>query len=350
MNKLSKRSKIKFGVIGCGRIAQSVHLPLLSKMQNVEVEALADIDEQTLQLAGRLFPSAKKFHDYHELISTEGIDSVIISVPTLLHAEIAAAAIKTGKHIYLEKPLAGNIVSARKLLHAWRESGVVGMVGFNFRFNHPYQQMRDMVKKGLTGNIVGARSVFTTIKQSRPHWTAVQGEGGGVLSELASHEIDLTRFLFDTEIEKVFAESSGTSGNETVNMQLHLANGISVQGLFSLGSVEESRYEVYGKNIKLSVDRYSSWRLNSQGQHAGGLTSRISDLFGEISALSYGVKKLLSPENEPSYRPALEYFVEAIRHNHPVKPDIEDGFQVMAAIFAAEKSIKSGHPEVVDRY
>ncbi len=207
-----------------------------------------------------------------------------------------------------------------------------------------------MVRKGLTGNIVGARSVFTTIAQSRPDWTAVQGEGGGVLSELAPHEIDLTRFLFDTEIEKVFAESSGTSGIETVNMQLHLANGISVQGLFSLGSVEESRYEVYGKNIKLSVDRYSSWRLNSQGQHVGGLTSRISDLFGEISALSYGVKKLLSPENEPSYRPALEHFVEAIRHNRPVKPDIEDGFQVMVAIFAAEKSIKGGHQEVVVRY
>lgn len=341
-------SKIRLGVIGCGQLSRSVHLPLLSRIRNAEVAAIADIDENNLEIAGSLHPSARKFRNYSELISIKEIEGVVISVPPLLHSKIAIDAINQGKHIYLEKPLAENISSAHAVLRAWREADVVGMIGFNFRFNHLYEQMRNIIRKGLMDEIIGARSTFTTIAHSRPDWTAVQGEGGGVLPELASHEIDLTRFIFDAEIERVFAESSGSLGNENVSMQLLLSNGISVQGLYSLGSVEDCRYEVYGSSLKLSMDRYSSWRVNKQCPTAKGLSSRIIDLLRETGDISYGVSKIFSPENERSYRSALECFLEAIRHDHRVKPDIEDGFRVMKTICAAEKSIKSGHAERVD--
>lgn len=338
-------------MIGCGYIAQKVHLPLLLKMPDVEVKALADINNHRLAQAGRLFPAAKQSHDYHEVLTCDTVDCVIISAPTALHAEIAEAAIEAGKHLYLEKPLATNVNSARQVLKAWRQSNRVGMVGFNFRFNPLYQQMRDMIQNDQIGALVGARSVFSTIAQSRPDWTAALEDGGGVLLELASHDIDLTRYLFNAEIETVFAERVNDANADTVSMQLHLTNGISVQGLFSLGSVEESRYEVYGENGRLSIDRYHSWKLNHQGLHAKGLMTNVIGLLREMSAFSYGVRKLRSPENEPSYLLSLEHFVNGVRYRRPLlKPDIADGFQVMTTIAAAEASAENGSPSLVESH
>jgi predicted dehydrogenase len=216
------------------------------------------------------------------------------------------------------------------------------MIGFNFRFNPLYRRMRGMIQMRHTGPLIGARTVFTTVAQSRPDWTSAEEEGGGVLLELASHDIDLTRFLFDAEIVRVFAERVSDRDLDTVMIQMGLSNGSSVQGLFSLGSVEESRCEVYGKDCKLSIDRYNSWKVNRQGLHAMGLRVKIRDFFGEIGAFSYGIKKIRSPENEPSYWIALNHFIKGVRSHEHVKPDIEDGFRVMAAISAAEKSIEDG--------
>src|SRR5690349_4476182 len=128
-------STVAIGVIGCGQIAQAVHLPVLSRLPGVRVTALADTDATRLSQAAARVPRAACFSDYARLLATPEVDAVVICAPPALHAEVAVAALKANKHVYLEKPLATTLEDADRVCEVWRQSGRVGMIGFNYRFN-----------------------------------------------------------------------------------------------------------------------------------------------------------------------------------------------------------------------
>lgn len=85
---------------------------------------------------------------------------MLISSPPALHADVAIAALRAGKHVYLEKPLATSLQEGRALLDVWRRTKLVGMVGFNYRFNPMHETARQHIADQRLGTLIGARSVF----------------------------------------------------------------------------------------------------------------------------------------------------------------------------------------------
>ena len=186
---------MKIGLIGCGSIAQIVHLNILTKLRNAELVALAEADPQRREEANRRVPKAVVVADYQQLLELPEVDAVVICLPTHLHADAAIAAFEVGKHVYLGKPLATNLDDGRKVLEAGETSGRIGMIGFNYHFHPLYQKAEQQIQSGRIGELVGVRSVFATPVHTLPGWKKKRKSGGGVLLDLASHHIDLVCFL-----------------------------------------------------------------------------------------------------------------------------------------------------------
>lgn len=338
------RKPLTIGLVGCGWFAQAVHLPILRRLPGADLIALAEPDPDRRRAAGRRFPAARLCADYRDLLKIRGLDAVIVSVPTALHAEVAIAAMQRGKHVYLEKPIATGLREADDVVSAWKHSEVVGMVGFNYRLNALHQAARIHLQAGKLGPLTGARTVFTTPPRSMPPWKRARSSGGGVLLDLASHHVDLVRFLFQQEVRLVYAEiSSRCTEQDTATLQLQLADGLPVESYFSLAAAEEDRFEIYGQAGKLAVDRYRS--LDVDFFDAGGASSRLRRAtlrlrsFGNVP---YLFKKMRSPWHEPSYRESLSRFVSAARGRDKASPDLLDGYRSLEVICAAEESAKTG--------
>ena len=116
------KSICKLGLIGCGSIAQAVHLNILAQLPGVELVALAEPDPQRQASAKRRAPSAQAYADYRALLERSDIDGVVICLPSALHAEEAIAALAHGKHVYLEKPIGVSLLEKGRSVIACRPS------------------------------------------------------------------------------------------------------------------------------------------------------------------------------------------------------------------------------------
>lgn len=335
------KKAVRVGVIGCGRIAQLAHLPILTRMPDVKLTAFAEPEEKRRQEASRIAPRATAFADFEALL--EEVDAVVICLSTALHAETAIAALERGKHVYLEKPLATNLDDAKQVMDAWKRAKVVGMLGFNYRFNKLYASLRK--RSASLGRLLAARTVFSTAVREQPEWKRTRASGGGVLFDLASHHFDLVRYFFDCEVVEVHARViSRSSEGDSAFVEMQLANGMVVQSLFTMSGVEEDSFEVFGDEGKAAVNRYRSLVVETLKPTLGNL--RLEQLrhgLVSLAAASYLVEKIRAAGNEPSYAIALSKFVAAVRDGGPVAPDFLDGYRNVAIIDAVERSAATGY-------
>jgi myo-inositol 2-dehydrogenase/D-chiro-inositol 1-dehydrogenase len=342
-------SDLKIGLMGCGRIAELVHLPILTHLPDVELVALAEVDPGRLEKTNHLVPKAITFDNYEKLLEMKEVEAVVICLPNALHAKATITALEQGKHVYLEKPLATSLDDARKVLEAWKHSGKIGMMGYNYRFNELYQVTKQHLQAGRLGKLVGARSIFSTTGENLADWLQTRLTGGGVLLDLASHHIDLIRFFFGQEVREVFASVRSLHGeDDSAMLQLKLSNDLIVQSFFSKRSIPEERFEVYGQTGKLFVDRYLSLNVEINGPTLDFI--RLRRLWHELKAFAhipYLLNKIRTPVYEPSYREAMAYFVTAIRTHRPATPDFYDGYRSLMIIEAAEESARTGRTVLI---
>jgi myo-inositol 2-dehydrogenase/D-chiro-inositol 1-dehydrogenase len=331
--------------MGYGRIARLVHLSVLTRLPGVEVIALAEPDPGRRAEAKHRVPAARAFADYRDLLELRQVDAVVICLPPHLHVDAAVDALQRGKHVYLEKPLGLSLAAATRALGAWRRSQRIGMIGFNYRFNPLYEASRKQLQAGALGELVCARTVFSTPVRPLLDWQRVRADGGGALLDLASHHIDLVRFLFGTDVRDVSAHiDAHRSEGDAAVLQLRLTNGLPVQAFFSTCATEEERLEVYGQAGKLTVER--SFSLTVDISRPARSYARVAKIVRTLRALrhaAYILEKIRAPGHEPSYRTALARFVAAVRSGRPAAPDFWDGYCSLAVVEAAEESARTGH-------
>lgn len=337
-------SVLRVGLIGCGWFAQAVHLPILRCLPEVDLIAVAESDPHRRQEVSRAVLSASVYADYRDMLKLSDLDAVIVTVPTALHAEVAIAAMQSGKHVYLEKPIAASMYEAEKIMDVWQKTGVVGMVGFNYRCNPLHVEARKQIEARRIGPLVAVQSVFSTPPRMMPDWKRVRMSGGGVLLDLASHHIDLVRFLFQQDIQMVSAKiESHRTEHDTAALHLQLVNGLSVQSSFSLCSKDEDRFEIQGHAGNMTVDRYRSLAVEIiDAASSASSLRRMTEKLRGLAHLPYLVQKLRSPWHEPSYREALLRFVSAVRQGTGTSPDLLDGYRSLEVIAAAEQSARTG--------
>jgi predicted dehydrogenase len=203
---------LRFALVGCGRIAPR-HAELLSKGQvrNASLAAVCDIDEAKARAFGAKY-GVPAYKDMDEMLKKEkGIDIVTVLTPSGLHAQHTISLASYGKHIVVEKPMALTLDDADAMIRACDRNGVKLFVVKQNRFNRPVQKLREALEQGRFGKIVlgtvRVRWCRTQEYYDQDPWRGTWKLDGGVLTNQASHHLDLLEWMMGTP-ESVFAKST----------------------------------------------------------------------------------------------------------------------------------------------
>ena len=205
---------IKIGIIGCGKIAQFRHIPEYAANPNVQLVGFYDINQK------RSADLAKKYggqaYESLEALLAADIDAVSVCTPNYVHAEQTITALKAGKHVLCEKPMAGSIQDCEAMLKAAREAGRFLMLGHNQRLAKAHVKARELIESGLIGDIVTFRTTF--FHGGPENWSIDPGPNTwffdkrralmGVMADLGIHKTDLVHYLTGQTILETTARLS----------------------------------------------------------------------------------------------------------------------------------------------
>lgn len=206
---------LRVGLIGLGMMGRH-HARVVREVDGLELVAVADATGDPHNVAGGL----PVLRDVHELIKA-GIDAAVVAVPTGMHEEVGLALAEAGVHTLIEKPIAHSVEAGERLVKAFADHGVVGAVGHIERYNPALQSLRTRMANGDLGDIY---QIATRRQGPFPARIA----DVGVVKDLATHDIDLTAWLAQSEYLTVSAQvalRSGRPHEDLVAATGRLANG-----------------------------------------------------------------------------------------------------------------------------
>lgn len=191
--------KIRIGIVGCGFIANGKHLPSMARFADVEVVAFCDLIIEKAQASAQRFgaPDALVCTDYRDLLKRDDIDAIHVCTPNSSHAEITVAALKAGKHVMCEKPMAKTAAQAKEMLDAYKSTGKLLTIGYQNRFRDDSQLIKRLCDNGDLGDIYLGKA-FATRRRGVPTWGVFmdkEKQGGGPLIDLGTHALDLTLWM-----------------------------------------------------------------------------------------------------------------------------------------------------------
>jgi predicted dehydrogenase len=189
--------KIGVAMIGCGGIALQNHLPGFALCPEAQVVALCDTSPAVLERAKTQTAISAAFSDYQEALKHPAVDAVVIATPNFTHAPISLAAVKAGKHVLCEKPIAMNLAEAKQMLAAAQAAKVVHMTAFTYRFVPAMRYMAHLVKSGAIGQPYHFRAQrFQDWGDRNLAWRQVKKlAASGELGDMLSHRIDFAHML-----------------------------------------------------------------------------------------------------------------------------------------------------------
>jgi predicted dehydrogenase len=237
--------ELTVGLIGCGSIAQSAHVPALLRLSAlVRVLSVCDIRLAAAEEVAHTLGAAST-SDYHQLLEDPRIDAVVITTPEFLHAEQAIAALEMGKHVLCEKPMARTLAEADAMIAAAEASGVQLMIAHSRRFTGRYQRAHELLASGTIGEPVLVREnerrprlAGPGVPQSgwRPDpdkattWYTQARYAAGTAFHIGVHEMDLLRWFAGAEAHSIYMESKMVDPQQevpdTVTIQIRFENQV----------------------------------------------------------------------------------------------------------------------------
>jgi predicted dehydrogenase len=192
-----KKNRFQVAVIGAGAIGHD-HMASFKLHPAAHVVAIAEVSPKRGREAADYFGIPEVVTDYRALLRRADIDVISIALPNYLHARVALEALRAGKHVMLDKPMATNARDAAKLVAEAKKRGVLFMVGQNFRFNIETQTAKRVIEKGALGEIYHAKTSWTRragIPRIGSWFTQKRFAGGGCTYDIGVHALDRCLYL-----------------------------------------------------------------------------------------------------------------------------------------------------------
>ena len=276
-----KNDNIHIGVIGCGNFTRSTHIPNLDENKNFEIAAIASSTGVNAVAINKRFSIPYSTTDYHEILSDENIDAVLIATRHNLHSEIACKAIEAGKHVFVEKPAALNWDQHNNIKRLLGTTGAVYMVGYNRRYAPLALELKSLLQPDLQF-IVHYQVCVPEIPAD--HWTLNPEEGGGRLVGEAEHFFDFINYLVDARHTSVTArclqreiESKDTQFNFSVEIEYaNRAFGTVTYTSFAAPGSARETITVYQAGRTFVLEDFKSLRV------FGAKTKKIRNVFGDM--------------------------------------------------------------------
>jgi predicted dehydrogenase len=333
---------LRLGLIGCGGIARSAHLPAIASLPGlVRLVATADVDLQAAQAAAAPF-GADAYADYRSLLARPDIAIVLVATPEFWHREQVEAAAAAGKHVLCEKPMAASLADAEAMIAACRRAGVHLMIGHSRRFTGRYRRVREAIDAGELGEV---RLVRENERRSRPpqgaagywspgHWTADPRYSLGAALTNGIHECDLLRWFAGAEPVRVYAEAQvtrpGGAVADFISFTVTFANG-------AIGSAEVSNCLPAGYPSFHQLEVYGT---------RGAVRAKDHELQGLVrfrdGAADYPGAYAQLLHIQDAYARELGEFALAVRHDRPVPLPPEEAREALRLALAAVDAARTG--------
>jgi predicted dehydrogenase len=378
---------IRVGIIGAGWMGH-VHARAFARLNHhfpdlgvrPQVVAVADsVPGQLADFAAR-HGVETRYADWRDLVADPSIDVVSVTAPNFLHAEMGSAVAQAGKHLWIEKPVGLTAADARAVDEAVAAAGVVGCVGFNYRNVPAVTKAKELIESGAIGRPTHARVSLLTDYAAHPagplSWRYERGKGGhGVLGDLASHAIDLTRFLLgdldrlvavtDTFIPKRPIVDAGSSHYAVVDLDdpsitmgdvenedyvsalMVTVRGVAVTMESSRAAVGEQNayvFEVHGTKGLVRWDFRKPGQLDaSTGEDYSGQPSAVAySAPGDGEYLRFQPGSGIAMGYDDSKVIEAAYLLDAIVNGGQRQPTLGDAVHSAVALEAIVESVSTG--------
>lgn len=208
------------GVVGCGRIAER-HVEAYRKLDGISI-VVTDKDPIAAQRLAQA-QGVQWREEPNEVLESPELDAIDVCVPTAIHADVVLAALRSGKHVFCEKPLCQTYDQAREIADAQRAAGRIVMVGYLYRFHPAFQFAKQVLDDGVIGEPhlaifrLGGRG-------SHRAWKHTAEVGGGATLEMMVHNLDLIQWLLGPSDEvEVFARETLLPERAIDGQSLHVS-------------------------------------------------------------------------------------------------------------------------------
>jgi myo-inositol 2-dehydrogenase / D-chiro-inositol 1-dehydrogenase len=339
---------VRLGVVGCGYVAEHVHLPVLSRLREVDVVALADRHAARLLRVAERFGVRSAYADVDELVADPAVEAVGVLVPPADHAEVAVAALDAGRHVLVEKPVAASAGDADRLVERAATSAGIAMLGFNHRWLRNVRRARELVGKGALGRIEAVRTTLTSRSRfdaDAPEWRRRRELGGGSLLEQGIHHFDLWRFLLGSEVDELYAVAHPADAGAAVTARM--SDGVLVQSTLSERTAPINAVEILGRegSLRLRLYHFDGFELVPVDRDESSLAVRARGIASTLRGLPRGLAEMRTGGAfGASYAEQWRQFARAARRGTPVPPTFEDGRRALDIALAAAESASTGEP------
>jgi predicted dehydrogenase len=324
------KEKVEFALIGAGNLAKWEHLPNLKKLPGVDLRAVYSAAGVRGKSYALRFGAGYATSEYEEILKDQAIDAVLIASRNQHHASQSLAALRAGKHVFVEKPMALTAAECAELCAAVEESGRQLTVGFNRRFAPYYRELKGALTRRQGPAVVQCRVNSPGI--SGAYWMADPAIGGAILGE-ACHFIDLMYWLLGSEPVSVSAYSLPTGKADPVG-----ENNLAAAFRFADGSIGNLTYCTVGSKTS------GGERVEVFAQGVGAYCEDFKKV-----GVNRGTKSASSKMwPDKGYLAQMADFTESIQRGRAAAVTVYDGARATLGCLAMMESAASGAPVEIE--
>ncbi len=340
------KKPLQLGILGCGAIGQTGHVPGALRARNVMLTALCDAAPDLLAQVADRAGVAKRYTDYSEFLADDEIQAVVIAVPDALHIPRAIDALRAGKHVLVEKPMGMNSQECETLIQCAEETGFQVQVGCMKRHDHGTAHAREFLRESA-GKILSVSAVvrdsrfrpamqdscfdpvLTSSQAIRPKQDLKADREHYNLTTQSPHPLDMVRYL-GGPISAVTFTVASHDGNWSWHGLLEFEGG--ARGHLEITSKVcgdwREEYRAYGEHGSVEID-YDLWFY-----HRPARVRIFRDQHQEWTQPLRATSNLFANE--------LDAFAVSIINAQPCSPDAYEGLATVQVIEAVQKSLRSG--------
>ena len=337
---------IRVGIIGCGKIAQVRHIPEYMANPHVELYGFYDINQaRTEELAKKY--GGKAFASYEELLADESIEAVSVCAANHAHAEISIAALKAGKHVLCEKPMAVTLEECEAMVAAAKEAGKYLMIGQNQRLAMAHAKAKELIEQGAIGKVLTFRTIFGhggpetwSIDPGSNVWFFDKTKAAmGAMADLGIHKTDMIQYVLGSKIVKTQAvlttlDKKDATGNligvdDNAICIYQMENGVigTMTASWTYYAAEDNTTVIYGTKGELRLyddPKYSVQQINANG-----------------TRIDYQIDQIQTNDNQTASG-IIDLFVECLVEKKEPEISGANVLHAMKAVFASIESSAKG--------
>lgn len=336
----------RIGIIGCGKIAQVRHIPEYAENPYAELAGFYDLNTQrATELAAQY--GGKAYESAEAMLADPAIDAVSVCVANHAHAPITIAALKAGKHVLCEKPMATTLEECEEMVKTAHEAGKFLMIGHNQRLAKAHAVAKELIDQGMIGRIITFRTTFGhggpetwSVDPGKNTWFFDKNKAAmGAMADLGIHKTDLIQFLTGQHVVRTTARVVTLDKKDASGQLIGVDdNAICIYEMSggTMGTMTAS-WTYYGAEDNSTILYGEKGIMRIYDDPAHSIVVKLADGTEKV----YDVEQIQTNDNQTKSG-VIDLWMNCLETNTPPEISGEEALYAMRAVFASLESAKAG--------